>query len=308
VRCSECRGLLSEYTDRELPGPLSADLEAHLADCRHCAGEAARMGALREALGSLPPDTSRTAWADVIAASRRRRVGSGRLAVATACIASLAVVCALVLPHRPDAGGPATPPPRIASTRAAHTRPSEPTAPRAPEDAAKTAAAPSAAEGHTLASSRRGRQEVARVPKARPAAHRRREAPASPPEPELERTERWEEAPASAQMVADTPRTPGPAAVEDAPDRELTAVYEAAMTLARTGSPRRAVDGLADFAAVDPNPQPSAHAGGSVGRGVGYYESSLEQVAQFQDDVIAQAELERIAALYAADPERRPGL
>ena len=86
MTCREAAPLLSAYVDRELDVAASLQMEAHLAECRSCAGAIERLEALRAAIGSAgltyapPPDLAPRLRAAIRRDIRPRRASAQRLA------------------------------------------------------------------------------------------------------------------------------------------------------------------------------------------------------------------------------------
>lgn len=73
-RCNAIRDILLDYCEEELSDQGRRRVEAHLAECSGCAGELARLRAIRDRVESLPvPEPSAESW-DAFGESVRRRI------------------------------------------------------------------------------------------------------------------------------------------------------------------------------------------------------------------------------------------
>lgn len=128
LTCERVRGRLSAYVDGDLDEASRSALRGHLHTCEACRREAVAFGAMRDELAALPAPTPPTAmWAAIErrmaqaevddsqrgwAARARRRLGGWLRAVrpsaamAIGGVAAAAVVGALVLRDRGEAGQP----------------------------------------------------------------------------------------------------------------------------------------------------------------------------------------------------------
>jgi len=115
MRCHRAASLLSAYLDQEVDPRLQAELESHLAGCRACRAELAKLKAQWAALAeadqapALPADLWPRVLADLDAAERRTWLGRQRARlVQAACIAACVAMGlaggALLSWRRPAAG------------------------------------------------------------------------------------------------------------------------------------------------------------------------------------------------------------
>lgn len=110
MTCAEFEARLEAYVDGELSAELTADGDAHRAECRRCAAAARREEAFRLLLHrqvreAAPRELRERIVADLRRERRRMRrlLRRWRLPIASTAVAIVAAVAALLLPWRPSA-------------------------------------------------------------------------------------------------------------------------------------------------------------------------------------------------------------